>query len=160
MALMAMAEAEGEFDKALPNSEAHRQWVAMLATLSPDDLSVIRKERGRYDSCCYVQGMPTSESLAVSAAPQLASRDGHTRQMVIVHDNPDVRRKWAPMLGAPSLYGLSVARLARSRYDSCTCCDLKGMTTSASLAMSAAPQLVSRHGYARQMVIAHDNADP
>ena len=63
----------------LANSDARRQWVSMSATLSPDDLSVVRQEISRYDSGCDFQRMPTSESPTVSAAPRLVY-EGTRRQ--------------------------------------------------------------------------------
>ena len=59
--LMAMVEAEGNFGKVLDNSDARRQRASMLATLSPDNLSVVRQELSRYDSGCDFQRLPNSE---------------------------------------------------------------------------------------------------
>ena len=51
-------------------SDARRQGSLMVAITSPDDLDVDRKERSRYDARCDLQGMPTSESPTMPAAPQ------------------------------------------------------------------------------------------
>ena len=57
-------------------SDARRQGSLMVAITSPDDLDVDRKERSRYDVRCDLQGMPTSESPTMPAAPQSVSGDG------------------------------------------------------------------------------------
>ena len=57
-------------------SDARRQGSLMVAITSPDDLDVDRKERSRHDVRCDLQGMPTSESPTMPAAPQSVSGVG------------------------------------------------------------------------------------
>ena len=111
------------------NSDARRQWVSMSATLSPDDLSVVRQEISRYDSGCDFQRMPTSESPTVSADPRRVLGDTSDNLPVGgVLANPDVRRQWASKFATLSPLELSVVRQELIRYDSG--CDFRCLSNS------------------------------
>ena len=57
-------------------SDARRQGAWLVGKTSPDDLDVVRQERGRYDAGCNSGGRPIPRSPTMSAASQSLSGDG------------------------------------------------------------------------------------